>query len=65
MGICEILTIIFVLAKVFGFVKWSWPVVFIPEIIAVVIYTAISIWYLQKIRDLTKETNELFDDFEK
>lgn len=38
MGFTEILTIVFVLLKVFGIVSWSWWVVFLPEIIAIVLY---------------------------
>ena len=33
MGFTEILTIIFVLLKVFGVISWSWWLVFLPEII--------------------------------
>lgn len=42
MGVCEVLTIIFVLCKLFGVVTWSWWLVFLPEIIAVALY--IIIW---------------------
>lgn len=42
MGFCEILTIIFILLKVFGFVEWSWLIVLLPEIIAVVFYI---VWF--------------------
>lgn len=38
MGFTEILTIIFVLLKVFGVISWSWWLVFLPEIIAAVFY---------------------------
>lgn len=42
MGLCEVLTIIFVLCKLFGVVTWSWWLVFLPELIAVALY--IIIW---------------------
>lgn len=42
MGICEVLTIIFVLCKLFGVVTWSWWIVFLPEIVAVTLY--IIVW---------------------
>ncbi|MFQ8686722.1 MAG: hypothetical protein ACLT5F_09775 [Anaerotignaceae bacterium] len=42
MGLCEVLTIIFVLCKLLGIITWSWWLVFLPEIIAVAIY--IFIW---------------------
>jgi len=43
MGFGEILTIIFVLLKVFGFIAWSWWLVFLPLIIALTIYLAITV----------------------
>ena len=43
MGICEVLTIIFVIAKLLGKIDWSWPIVFLPEIIALVIYVVLII----------------------
>lgn len=38
MGLCEVLTIIFVLCKLFDVVTWSWWIVFLPGIIAVALY---------------------------
>lgn len=38
MGITEILTIVFVVMKVLGMIDWSWWLVLMPEIIAVVLY---------------------------
>ena len=38
MGFTEILTIIFVLLKVFDVITWSWWLVFLPEIIAIGLY---------------------------
>lgn len=43
MGFTEILTIIFIVLKLTGTITWSWVQVFIPEIIAVLFYTAIVI----------------------
>lgn len=43
MGFTEILTIIFVLLKVFGVISWSWWLVFLPEIIVVVFYIIVVI----------------------
>lgn len=45
MGFFEILTIIFVLLKIFDLVQWSWWIVFLPEIIAFVIYIVMVIVY--------------------
>ena len=43
MGFTEILTILFVLLKVFGVISWSWWLVFLPEIIAVGLYLVLFI----------------------
>lgn len=43
MGLAEFLTIVFVLFKVFNVVDWSWWLVFLPELIALVIYVALFI----------------------
>lgn len=46
MGFAEVLTIIFVLLKVFGIVTWSWWLVFLPEIIAGAFYLFVIIAWL-------------------
>ena len=38
MGILEILTIVFIVLKLMGTIDWSWWLVLLPEIIAVVFY---------------------------
>ena len=38
MGFTELLTIVFILLKVFGVINWSWWLVWLPEIIAGVFY---------------------------
>lgn len=38
MGICEILTIIFVIMKLIGVIAWSWWLVLLPELIAIGLY---------------------------
>ena len=43
MGFLEVLTIIFILLKVFGVVSWSWWLVLLPEIIAVALYVIIFV----------------------
>lgn len=45
MGICEILTIIFVICKLVGVITWSWWLVLLPEIIAAVFYIIYLIFY--------------------
>ena len=47
MGFCEVLTIIFLLLKVFHVISWSWWLVFAPMLIeAAVILFFIAIWLL-------------------
>lgn len=38
MGFCEILTIVFVVLKLVGTIDWSWWLVLLPEIIALIFY---------------------------
>ena len=38
MGICEILTVLFVAFKLLGIISWNWFFVLLPEIIAFVFY---------------------------
>jgi hypothetical protein len=38
MGICEILTVLFIAFKLLGVINWSWFLVLLPEIIAVAFY---------------------------
>lgn len=37
MGICEVLTIAFIVLKLVGAISWSWWLVLLPEIISVVL----------------------------
>jgi len=43
MGFTEILTLLFIILKVFGIVAWSWWIVLMPEIIAVAFYAILAI----------------------
>ena len=38
MGFTELLTIIFILAKIFGVIDWNWFLVLLPELFAIVVY---------------------------
>lgn len=42
-GFFSLLTLIFVIAKIFGYIDWSWLLVFTPTIIGVVLFFAIII----------------------
>ena len=60
MGISEVLTIIFVVLKLVGTISWSWWLVFLPEIIALVFYVAIfAVEFVSRYRT-SKYVNRLF-----
>lgn len=63
MGFTEILTIIFVLLKVFGVISWSWWLVFLPEIIAVVFYIIMVIASVMGMNKARKSFDKHFDKF--
>jgi hypothetical protein len=42
-GILEILTAIFIILKLIGTIDWSWWLVLLPEIVAVVLYVGWTI----------------------
>lgn len=65
MGFTEILTIIFVLLKVFGVISWSWWLVLLPEIIAAVIYIVFIVAGLFGFHKTTKRIKKDFEDFDK
>ena len=62
MGICEVLTIIFVIAKLLGKIDWSWPMVFLPEIIAFAIYAIIIIFHIVCVKRAEKAFKKNFGD---
>lgn len=43
MGFTEVLTIIFVVLKIVGKIDWSWWLVLLPEIIAMVVYIILGV----------------------
>jgi hypothetical protein len=43
MGFTEVLTIVFIALKLLGVISWSWWLVLLPEIIALVICVAMII----------------------
>ena len=63
MGFTEILTIIFIVLKVFDLVSWSWWIVFLPEIIAVVLYVVFFFAGLVGVGKTTKHVYKHFDHF--
>jgi membrane protein YdbS with pleckstrin-like domain len=63
MGFTEILTIIFVLLKVFGVITCSWWLVFLPEIIAVALYVVTLILAITGVNKTSKHIKKHFDNF--
>ncbi|RDY21408.1 transmembrane Fragile-X-F protein [Criibacterium bergeronii] len=63
MGFAEILTIIFVLLKVFGVISWSWWIVFLPEIIAVAIYILLVVIQINTAHKIKKQHDDFFNNF--
>ena len=43
MGFTEVLTIVFIALKLLGVISWSWWLVLLPEILAVVVYAIMVI----------------------
>ena len=43
MGFTEVLTLLFIVLKVFGIIAWSWWIVLLPEIIAVGFYAILAV----------------------
>ena len=63
MGFTEVLTIIFILLKVFGVISWSWWVVFLPEIIAIVLYVLLIIILIRAQSKAMKHFDKHFNNF--
>lgn len=63
MGFTEVLTIIFVLLKVFGVISWSWWLVFLPEIIAVALYIICFMVGLHGVNKTSKHMKKHFDEW--
>lgn len=64
MGFTEILTIIFIVLKVLDLVSWSWWIVFLPEIIAVVLYVIGFLIGLLGVGKTAKRMDKHFRDFD-
>ncbi len=60
MGICEILTIIFVVCKLIGVIDWSWWLVVLPELIACIVYVVIWIAMSVKVHKASKRIEKNF-----
>lgn len=65
MGICEVLTIVFVVLKLMHIIEWSWLLVLLPEIIAVLFYAALLIVHTVLNIQIHKQIRKDFDEFDK
>lgn len=61
MGICELLTIVFVVLKLTGVITWSWWLVLLPEIIAVGLYILWSLFAGIFVGSAYKKAKKEFD----
>ena len=43
MGILELITVVFIVLKLFSVIDWSWWLVLLPEIVAIVLYVGWTI----------------------
>ena len=60
MGFTEILTCIFIVLKIIGTIDWSWWLVLLPEIIAVIVYIGFFIAALTLTRRMNREIGRMF-----
>lgn len=60
MGICELLTVAFIVLKLIGKVDWSWWIVLLPEIIAAGLYLVLAVFSVWHQVTVTKEINSMF-----
>ena len=58
MGLCEILTVLFIAFKLLGIIDWNWFFVLLPEIIAVALYIFMIILYIIAYRIECKRLDE-------
>ncbi|MBZ5212950.1 MULTISPECIES: hypothetical protein [Bacillus] len=62
MGFLELLTLIFILLKVFGQIDWSWWLVFLPVIVSFSFYIIWILFAAVAYRKVKKRVNEEFGD---
>lgn len=65
MGICEVLTIVFVVLKLMHIIEWSWLLVLLPEIIAVVFYVVLLVVNVALDYRIHKQIRKDFDEFDR
>lgn len=65
MGICEVLTIVFVVLKLMHIIEWSWLLVLLPEIVALIIYAVLLIVHTALNIQIHKQIRKDFNEFDK
>lgn len=65
MGVCEVFTIVFVVLKLMHIIEWSWFLVLLPEIIAVVFYVALLVANAALNYRIHKQIRKDFDEFDR
>lgn len=63
MGFTEVLTIVFIALKLLGIISWSWWLVCLPEIIAVVLYLICFFAGLHTMNKTSKHMKKHFDEW--
>lgn len=61
MGFAEILTIVFIVLKLTGYISWAWWQVLLPEIIAGCVYVVLFVIALVFHHKSTKAIKKSFD----
>lgn len=63
MGFIEVLTIIFIVLKLLNIIDWSWFLVLLPEMIALIAYLIVVIIGMFQYRSINKEFKRMKDKF--
>ena len=59
MGICEVLTAVFIVLKLIGIISWPWFLVLLPELLAFLIYAIIIVMIIKTHCNMRKEINNI------
>lgn len=62
MGFAEVLTIVFIVLKLLGKIDWSWFLVLLPEIAAVVFYILLCVSVAIDTHRIDKEIDKIIKD---
>lgn len=63
MGFTEMLTLLFIALKLLGLVSWSWWVVLLPEILAVIFYLVFFVFYLLAADQIRSTKEEILNKY--